>query len=96
MGRDFKEHQINIFAVPFGEIGFSLPHKQAILEEFIEHDKEHYPNKSYSPCVGRKKLKKQKPKDSRESDEKLDDRLKGRHKVGLPAYPKSHAKVMGI
>ena len=54
MGRDFREHQLNIFAVPFGEIGFSLPHKQTILEEFIEHDEEHYPTLDYSPCVGRK------------------------------------------
>ena len=24
MGRDFREHQLNIFAVPFGEIGFFI------------------------------------------------------------------------
>ena len=97
MGRDFREHQINIFAVPFGEIGFSLPHKQALLEEFIEQDKERYPNKTYKPCVGRKKVRKRKEKDKRESDEKLDDRLKGKHfnaywqickKLGCPRTPK--------
>lgn len=97
MGRNFREHQINIFAVPFGEIGFSLRHKQAILEEFIEHDKAYYPNKTYNPCVGRKKLRKRKPKDSREGDERLDDRLKGKHfnaywqickKLGCPRTPK--------
>ncbi len=96
MGRDFREHQINIFAVPFGEIGFSLPHKQAILREFIEHDREHHPKKSYNPCVGRKQLRKRKPKDKRESDERLDDRLKGQHfnaywqickKLGCPRRP---------
>ena len=79
MGRNFREHQINIFAVPFGEIGFSLPHKQAILKEFIEHDKEHYPNKTYNPCVGKRKIRKRKSKDSRENHEKLDERLKGNH-----------------
>ena len=97
MGRDFREHQINIFAVPFGEIGFSLPHKQALLEEFIEQDKERYPNKTYKPCVGRKKVRKRKEKDKRESDQKLDDRLKGKHfnaywqickKLGCPRTPK--------
>jgi hypothetical protein len=97
LGRGFREHQINIFAVPFGNVGFSLPYKQAILEEFIEHDKEHYRNKTYSPCVGRKKIRKRKPGDDRESDEKLDDRLKGRHfnaywqickKLGCPRTPK--------
>ena len=96
MGRDFREHQLNIFAVPFGEIGFSLSHKQTILEEFIEHDEEHYPTLDYSPCVGRKKLRTKKPRDKRESDDKLDDRLKGKHfnaywqickKLGCPRTP---------
>ena len=96
MGRDFREHQLNIFAVPFGEIGFSLPHKQTILEEFIEHDEENYPTLDYSPCVGRKKLRTKKPKDKRENDERLDDRLKGKHfnaywqickKLGCPRTP---------
>ena len=99
MGRNFREHQINIFAVPFGDIGFSLPHKQALLAEFIEHDKEHYPNKVYNPCPGKKKLgkRKRKPKDDRENDDRLDLRLKGQHfnaywqickKLGCPRTPK--------
>ena len=96
MGRNFREHQLNIFAAPFGEIGFSLPHKQNILEEFIEHDEEHYPTLDYSPCVGRKKLRTKKPRDKRESDDRLDDRLKGKHfnaywqickKLGCPRTP---------
>ena len=95
-GRDFREHQINIFAVPFGEIGFSLSHKQSILEEFIEHDQKHHPTQDYSPCLGRKKLGKLKKKDKRESDEKLDERLQGKHfnaywqickKLGCPRRP---------
>lgn len=97
MGRNFREHQINIFAVPFGDIGFSLPHKQAILEEFIENDKEQYPNKIYNPCVGKTKIKKRKSRDDREKDERLDDRLRGKHfnaywqickKLGCPRTPK--------
>lgn len=79
MGRNFREHQINIFAVPFENIGFSLPHKQAILEEFIENDKEQYPNKTYNPCVGRRKIRQQKSKDDLENDDRLDDRLRGKH-----------------
>ena len=79
LGRGFREHQINIFAVPFEKIGFSLPHKQTILEEFIQKDKENYPNKTYNPCPGRRKLRKRKPKDKRENSEKLDDRLNGKH-----------------
>lgn len=97
MGRNFREHQINIFAVPFENIGFSLPHKQAILEEFIENDKDQYPNKIYNPCVGKRKIRQQKSKDDRENDERLDDRLRGKHfnaywqickKLGCPRTPK--------
>lgn len=96
MGRDFREHQINIFAVPFGKVGFSLPHKQTILEEFIEHDEKHYPTLGYNPCLGKKKIRNRKKKDKRESDEKLDARLKGKHfnaywqickKLGCPRKP---------
>ncbi|MDE0634427.1 MAG: hypothetical protein OXI43_01055 [Candidatus Poribacteria bacterium] len=79
LGRDFREHQINIFAVPFENIGFSLPHKQAILEEFIKQDRGNYPQKTYKPCPGRRKLRKRKPKDKREISEKLDERLNGKH-----------------
>ncbi len=97
MGRNFREHQINIFVVPFGNIGFTLPHKQTILEEFIDHDKKKHPRKTYNPCLGRKKLKKRKQKDNRESSEKLDGRLNGKHfnaywqickKLGCPRTPK--------
>ena len=103
MGRTFREHQINIFAVPFGEIGFSMPHKQAILQEFIDHDKKNYPTKNYNPCVGRKKIRTKKPKDSREDDERLDDRLRGQHfnaywqickKLGCPRTPNSLQQVL--
>lgn len=97
MGRDFREHQINIFAVPFGNIGFTLPHKQSILEEFIEQDNQNNPRKTYNPCLGKKKLNKRKQKDSRENSEKLDERLNGEHfnaywqickKLGCPRTPK--------
>jgi len=79
MGRNFREHQINIFAVPFGNIGFSLSHKQTILDEFIKQDKENYPDKTYNPCPGKRKLRKRKLKDEKEVSEKLDDRLNGKH-----------------
>ena len=102
MGRDFREHQLNIFAVPFGDIGFSLPHKQAILEEFVRHDREHYPGRNYAPCVGKKRVKTQKPKDNRENDKRVDERVRGQHfngywqickKLGCPRTPKAMQKL---
>lgn len=105
MRRDFREHQINIFAVPFGEIGFSMPHKQAILQELIDHDQKNYPTKNYNPCVGTKRLgnRKRKPNDPRESDERLDERLRGQHfnaywqickKLGCPRTPNRLQQVL--
>ena len=97
LGRDFREHQINIFAIPFGNIGFSLEHKQGILEEFIEHDKRDFPAKLYNPCLGRKRVRNRKLKSKRENDERLDERIKGQHfnsywqickKLGCPRTPK--------
>jgi len=79
MGRGFREHQINIFAVPFGKIGFSLKHKQEILDEFTESDMNHFPDRSYNHCIGKRKLKKRKQKDINEDSEHLDKRIKGHH-----------------
>ena len=105
LGRNFREHQINIFAVPFGQIGFSLEHQQTILREFIEHDLHQYPNKTYNPCPGRRKLRKnqRKPKDKRENDKRLDERIRGNHfnaywqickKLGCPRTPKIMQKEL--
>jgi len=79
LGRDFREHQINIFAVPFLKIGFYMDYKQKILEEFATYDEQHYP-KGYNPCPGIKKIRKRKPHDEEEANaEKLDERLVNKH-----------------
>ena len=97
MGRDFREHQVNIFAVPFGRIGFSLEHKQGILEEFIEHDRKYAPDKMYNPCLGKKKIRKRKRRSEAENHERLDERIRGQHfnaywqickRLGCPRTPK--------
>ena len=78
--RDFREHQINIFAKPFLKIGFSFEHKQKILEELANSDKIDYSKKS-GPCPGRRKLPKTpNPKSPDENNTaKLDPRLVGKH-----------------
>lgn len=75
----FKEHMVQIFAKEYGKIGFSFPHKQKLLEEFIEADNKKYPNYNYNGCPGRKKVTKIKPHDSREDDKTLPDEIKGKH-----------------
>lgn len=80
LGRGFREHQINVFVRPFLEIGFSFEHKQQILEEFANHDDEHFGNASHTPCPGIRRLRKQKPRDPQESNyDKLDPLLAGNH-----------------
>lgn len=80
MGRDFREHQLNIFAEPFLSIGFSLDYKQKILEEFVAWDKAHLHDIACKFCPGVRRTREKKPSDQGENNrEKLDARLVGRH-----------------
>ncbi|HEX2915519.1 MAG TPA: hypothetical protein VH186_32465 [Chloroflexia bacterium] len=78
-GNPFKEHQIQIFAKEYGKVGFNFPHKQKILEEFIEADFRNEPNFNYKGCPGRKILKTSKEVDPKENDSNLPVELKGKH-----------------
>lgn len=80
LGRDFREHQINIFAVDFLKVGFSFRHKQKILEELAEADLSLGKQTPNAPCPGERRAGKPKPVDSREKDEKkLPSSLVGKH-----------------
>ncbi len=79
MGRDFREHQINVFAQPFLKVGFSLEYKQQILTEFAEFDAKSFPDVKYGKCPGLRRPR-DKPTDQREHNaDKLDKRLWGKH-----------------
>ncbi|MDW8396012.1 MAG: hypothetical protein RMM31_07200 [Anaerolineae bacterium] len=69
LGRDFREHQLNIFAVPFLKVGFSFRHKQLVLEELAKEDLQKYPQASYNPCPGQRRVRDPKPDDPREHDQ---------------------------
>lgn len=79
LGRGFREHQLNVFAKPFENIGFTFEHKQKILQEFIEADRQLLPNSKYTYCYGSRSGKRKKPKHADENSDKLDDRLMGKH-----------------
>jgi hypothetical protein len=79
MGRAFREHQLNIFAEPFLQIGFSFRHKQKVLEELAQKDRETFPNACYRPCPAVRRIRRRKNKDDAEKDERLDVRLRGKH-----------------
>lgn len=79
LGREFREHQINIFAEPFLKVGFSLPYKQQILEEFARWDADNFESASYTKCPGMRRTHR-KPRSPEESNaSKLDPRLVGKH-----------------
>lgn len=80
MGRAFREHQVNVFAEPFLQVGFSFRHKQRVLEELAEQDRRRHPNVQYRPCPAIRRIRKRKPADSAENDRNhLDTRLVGKH-----------------
>lgn len=77
MGRAFREHQINIFAIPFLEIGFSFEHKQRVLEELAAADR--YLRGDYNGCPGRRQVRGAKELDPDESSDRLPTELQGQH-----------------
>jgi hypothetical protein len=82
LGRAWKEHQINIRADYFEQIGFTFEHKQRILLELAEWNRNNYKETpSYScPCPGVRKIIKIKPKDPKEkSMDKLPNELHRKH-----------------
>jgi len=80
LGRAFREHQLNIFAEPFLNIGFTFKHKQTILEELADYNTQNYPNANYLPCPGIRPPRPPKQFDPEENNaEKLDPRLVGNH-----------------
>ena len=101
MGRAFREHQINIFAIPFLEIGFSFQHKQTVLEQLARADEGGRAN--YEGCPGRRAVRKQKELDADEHDNRLPNELKGKHfdsywqlckALGCPREP--HARQLPL
>jgi len=69
LGRGFREHQINIFVTPFQKIGFTFPHKQQVLDSFVEQDVSE--PEDYSPCPGRRRRRGPKSTDPNEQSERL-------------------------
>lgn len=105
MRRDFREHQVNVFAIPFLKIGFTFRHKQKVLEELAHSDLQRFPKATYLPCPGERKSKSVKPADPRENDtERLPAELVGKHfdaywqicrTLGCPRRPTTEELTLG-
>lgn len=80
MGRDFREHQLNIFADVYLEIGFSFDHKSTILKELADVNRSLKPDFEHKFCHGVRKIRFKKPQNDQENNsEKLDPNLVGKH-----------------
>jgi hypothetical protein len=80
LGREFREHQLNLFADSYLQVGFSFDHKQAILEELAEFNAKLKPGLRVHPCPGKRVLRGKKGKNTDEKNaERLDPRLVGKH-----------------
>lgn len=80
MRRGFREHQLNIFVLPFLKIGFTFRHKHRLLEEFVQQDKQKHPDAVYAPCPGERMIRVIKDSSDGEHDaERLPSCLVGKH-----------------
>jgi len=74
-----KEHQLKIYAEYFEKIGFRIDHKNKILKELAEYNKEKWPNRKSNICAPPKKRLKSRTVHPEENSEKLPIFLKGKH-----------------
>lgn len=80
MGRAFREHQVNIFADAFLPIGFSFRHKQQLLEQFAQQNRQRFPNIVPGTCPGIRRLRRKKPRLAEEKDtQHLPPQLQAQH-----------------
>ncbi len=74
-----REHQIKIFAEEFESVGFYSPHKQKILEEFAEYNKNMFKKKHEECNPLEKGIREPKPKHPCENHLKIPTEIRGRH-----------------
>ena len=78
LGRDFREHQLNVYAESFLDIGFYFKHKQRALEELALLNS-NLPSATPKGCPGERKVGRVKPPSKLEDDERLPEELFEKH-----------------
>ena len=74
-----REHQLKVYAEYFEPVGFRIIHKNEILKELAQYNREHFPTGRDKLCVPSKKGRKQKQPHPEENSDKLPAELKGKH-----------------
>ncbi len=79
LGREWREHQLNVYAEDFMAIGFYFDYKQAILEELAELNRSRFPA-GVKGCPGARRKGPRKASDPGENNaERLPAELVGKH-----------------
>jgi hypothetical protein len=79
LGREWREHQLNVYAEDFLRIGFYFDYKQQALEELAQANRA-LGGSAQSPCPGQRRVRGRKPADPEEGNaERLDVALVGQH-----------------
>ncbi|GBD11340.1 hypothetical protein HRbin23_01003 [bacterium HR23] len=96
MGREWREHQVNVYADDFLQVGFSVPFKQQALKELAEAN-QLLGRSPPSGCPGERRLRARKPPDFAVGDvAHLPPELQGKrfdaywqicHALGCPRRP---------
>ena len=77
LGREFREHMINVFVEPFQRIGSIFDHKKQVLDILTEQDRERPPRPNlYLPCPGRRKSRTAKEPHPEENSDKLPENVR--------------------
>jgi len=74
-----REHQLKICAEYFEPVGFRIIHKDEILKELAQYNREHFSTRKAKPCIPPKKRQRHKSAHPEESSEKLPEELRGKH-----------------
>jgi hypothetical protein len=74
-----REHQLKVCAEYFEPIGFRIIHKDEILKELAQYNRDHFPVRKPKLCIPPKKRQRQKYSHPEENSDKLPVALKGKH-----------------
>lgn len=78
LGREWREHQLNVYAEDFRDIGFYFDYKQQALNELAQKNLSRFHTR-VKPCPGVRKGRQKKPSSQLEGSNRLDSQLIGKH-----------------
>jgi hypothetical protein len=79
LGREWREHQLNVYVEDFLAVGFYFDYKQSVLDELAKSNLARFASR-VKGCPGARRLNRKKDKDAQEGNaEKLPDDLVGKH-----------------